>query len=153
MKKAVDGGSPTGAYSPGVIAEGRFLYVSGQGPLEDGVYTPGTIEEETALTLRNLERILAEAGASLADVVRCGVFLRAIDDFAGMDAAYRAAFADAAQAGAPLPARTTAGGHELAFGIKVEIDCVAVLACGEGPGPALEELARGARSSGSGDAS
>lgn len=127
MKKAVDGGSPTGAYSPGVIAEGRFLYVSGQGPLEDGVYVPGTIEQETALTLRNLERILAEGGASLADVVRCGVFLRAIDDFPGMDAAYREAFAAAAASGAALPARTTAGGHELAFGIKVEIDCVAVL--------------------------
>lgn len=126
MKKAVDGGSPTGAYSPGVIAEGRFLYVSGQGPLEDGVYVPGTIEQETALTLRNLERILAEGGASLADVVRCGVFLRAIDDFAGMDAAYRAAFG-AGGGDRVLPARTTAGGHELAFGIKVEIDCVAVL--------------------------
>jgi 2-iminobutanoate/2-iminopropanoate deaminase len=148
VKKAVDGGSPTGAYSPGVIAEGRFLYVSGQGPLEDGVYVPGTIEQETALTLRNLERILVEGGASLADVVRCGVFLRAIDDFPGMDAAYREAFASAAESGAALPARTTAGGHELAFGIKVEIDCIAVLACGEGPGRGLEELAQGAPSSG-----
>lgn len=151
MKKAVDGGSPTGAYSPGVVAEGRFLYVSGQGPLEDGVYVPQTIEQETALTLRNLKRILAEGGASLADVVRCGVFLRAIDDFPGMDAAYREAFADAAAAGAALPARTTAGGHELAFGIKVEIDCVAVLACGEAPGRGLEELAQGAPSSGTGE--
>lgn len=127
MKRAVDGGSPTGAYSPGVVAEGRFLHVSGQGPLEDGAYVPGTIEQETELTLRNLERILVEGGASMADVVRCGVFLRSIDDFPGMDAAYRAAFADAAAAGAPLPARTTVGGQELAFGIKVEIDCVAVL--------------------------
>jgi len=127
VKKAVDGGSPTGAYSPGVIAEGRFLHVSGQGPLEDGVYVPGTIEEETALTLRNLARVLEVGGASMADVVRCGVFLRRIDDFAGMDAAYREAFADAAANGAALPARTTVGGQELAFGIKVEIDCIAVL--------------------------
>lgn len=123
MKQAVDGGSPTGAYSPGVIAEGRFVHVSGQGPLADGAYAPGTIEQETALTLRNLEAILVAAGASLADVVKCGVFLRAIDDFAGMDAAYREAFAGAEV----LPARTTVGGQELAFGIKVEIDCVAVL--------------------------
>ncbi|MDW5592857.1 RidA family protein [Conexibacter stalactiti] len=123
MKQAVDGGSPTGAYSPGVIAEGRFVHVSGQGPLADGAYRPGTIEQETALTLRNLEAILVAAGASLADVVKCGVFLRAIDDFAGMDAAYRAAFAGAEV----LPARTTVGGQELAFGIKVEIDAVAVL--------------------------
>lgn len=124
MKRSVDGGSRTGAYSPGVIAEGRFVYVSGQGPLADGVYVPGTIEEETARTLANLEAILAQAGASLADVVKCGVFLGALDDFAGMDAAYREAFS---AAGDVLPARTTVGGQELAFGIKVEIDCVAVL--------------------------
>lgn len=124
MKRAVDGGSRTGAYSPGVIAEGRFVYVSGQGPLADGEYVPGTIEEETARTLANLEAILTQAGASLADVVKCGVFLGALDDFPGMDAAYRAAFA---AAGDVLPARTTVGGQELAFGIKVEIDCVAVL--------------------------
>lgn len=125
MKQAVDGGSPTGAYSPAVIAEGRFVHVSGQGPLADGVYRPGTIEQETELTLRNLEAVLAGAGASLADVVKCGVFLAAIDDFAGMDAAYREAFARAGDA--PLPARTTVGGQELAFGIKVEIDAIAVL--------------------------
>ncbi|MBB4660880.1 Rid family hydrolase [Conexibacter arvalis] len=127
MKKAVEGGAPTGAYSPGIVAEGRFLHVSGQGPLDDGAYVPGTIEEETALTLRNLRRILEAGGASMADVVRCGIFLRSIDDFPGMDAAYREAFADATAAGAPLPARTTVGGQELAFGIKVEIDCLAVL--------------------------
>lgn len=123
MKQAVAGGSPTGAYSPGVIAEGRFVYVSGQGPVTDGSYVPGTIEQETELTLRNMERILAEAGASLADVVKCGVFLTEIGDFDGMDAAYRAAFDGASV----LPARTTVGGQQLAFGIKVEIDCIAVL--------------------------
>jgi 2-iminobutanoate/2-iminopropanoate deaminase len=125
VKEPVTTGSPTGAYSPAIIAEGRFVYVSGQGPLEDGVYVPGSIEDETALTLRNIERILHAAGASLADVVRCGVFLADLEDFAGMDAAYRAAFGAAPDA--PLPARTTVGGSQLAFGIKVEIDCVAVL--------------------------
>jgi 2-iminobutanoate/2-iminopropanoate deaminase len=108
-----------------VIAEGRFVHVSGQGPLADGAYAPGTIEQETELTLRNLAAVLERAGATLADVVKCGVFLAEIDDFAGMDAAYRAAFAAAGDG--PLPARTTVGGQQLAFGIKVEIDCVAVL--------------------------
>lgn len=127
MKNAVTAGMPTGAYSPAIVAEGRFVYVSGQGPLRDGVYTPSTIEAETELTLRNLERIVAAAGATLADVVKCGIFLADIADFAGMDRAYHAVFSAACGEQGPLPARSTVGGTDLAFGIKVEIDCVAVL--------------------------
>ena len=102
-----------------VIAEGRFVYVSGQGPVRDGEPVMGTIEEQTALVLENLATVLAEAGASLADVVRCGVFLADIDDFAAMNAVYARTFPE------PLPARTTVGA--ILPGIKVEIDCVAVL--------------------------
>ena len=80
------------AYSPGVVAEGRLLVVSGQGPFVDG----------------------AEA-----NIVRCGVFLNDIGDFDGMNTAYRAVFSD------PLPARTTVGCT--LSGMRVEIDCIAVL--------------------------
>ena len=119
MKRAVKGTTPAGAYSPGVIAEGRFVYVSGQGPIRDGEVVAGTIEEQTRLVIENLGAVLAEAGASYADVVRCGVFLADLDDFAAMNAVYASFFDD------PLPARTTVGAH--LPGIKVEIDCVAVL--------------------------
>ena len=119
MKRAVSGTTPAGAYSPGVIAEGRFVYVSGQGPLRDGKPISATIEEETELALENLATVLAAAGATLADVVRCGVFLADIDDFAAMNEVYARAFEE------PLPARTTVGA--MLPGIKVEIDCVALL--------------------------
>jgi 2-iminobutanoate/2-iminopropanoate deaminase len=118
-KRAVSGTTPAGAYSPGVIAEGRFVYVSGQGPQRDGELVIGTIEEETALVLENLATVLAEAGATLADVVRCGVFLADLDDFRAMNEVYGRTFPE------PHPARTTVGAH--LPGIKVEIDCVAVL--------------------------
>ena len=72
----VQGTTPVGAYSPGIIAEGRFLYVSGQGPLIDGSYEPASVEDETRLTLENVGRILASAGAGFDDVVRCGVLPR-----------------------------------------------------------------------------
>ena len=119
MKQGVKGTTPAGAYSPGVIAEGRFVYVSGQGPVRDGEVVAGTIEEQTTLALENVASVLAEAGASLADVVRCGVFLADLDDFEAMNGVYGGFFSD------PLPARTTVGAH--LPGIKVEIDCVAVL--------------------------
>ena len=102
-----------------MIAEGRFVYVSGQGPVRDGKLEPGTIESETKLVMENLGTVLAEAGASYDDVVRCGVFLADLDDFEAMNSVYGSFFSD------PLPARTTVGAHLPA--IKVEIDCVAVL--------------------------
>jgi 2-iminobutanoate/2-iminopropanoate deaminase len=122
LKRAVQGTTPAGAYSPGVIAEGRFLYVSGQGPIRDGVVVKGSIEEETRLVMENLGAVLSAAGASYADVVRCGVFLADLDDFAAMNAVYEGFFED------PLPARTTVGASLPQ--IKVEIDCVAALSPG-----------------------
>lgn len=119
MKQAIQGTTPAGAYSPGVIAEGRFVYVSGQASLRDGAVVSDTVEEETRLALANLRAVLAEADADLEDVVRVGVYLADIADFAAMNAVYAEHFP------APLPARTTIGA-ELP-GIKVEIDCVAVL--------------------------
>lgn len=132
MKTAVAGSLPSGAYSPGIIAEGRFLYVSGQGPLRDGKVVSGTIAEEVALTLANLTRVVEAAGATLADIVQCRVYLASIADFDAMDAAYSSIVPD------PKPARTTIGA-DLADGIKVEIDCVVVLPEG------AREAARSAR--------
>ncbi len=110
-----------GPYSPAVVAEGRFVYVAGQGPLRDDGYTPDTVAAETRLALENLFRILAAAGAGPADVVRCGVYVVDIADFDEMNAVYAEAFPT------PRPARTTIQVAGLPGGIKVEIDCVAVL--------------------------
>jgi 2-iminobutanoate/2-iminopropanoate deaminase len=117
----VQGTTPVGAYSPGIIAEGRFLYVSGQGPMAEGRYEPASIEDETRLTLENIGRVLASAGAGFGDVVRCGVFLADMTDFDAMNGIYSPYFPD------PKPARTTVQVAALPGGIKVEIDCVVVL--------------------------
>lgn len=116
----VEGTTPMGAYSPGILAEGRLVYVSGQGPFRDGKVMLGTIAEETELTLANVMRVLAAAGTDASHVVRCGVYLADIADFDAMNAVYARHFPD------PRPARTTVGAA-LAGGIKVEIDCVAVV--------------------------
>jgi 2-iminobutanoate/2-iminopropanoate deaminase len=106
--------------SPAMVAD-RTVYVSGQGPLRDGVYEPGDIVEETRLTLANLRRVLEAAGAGLEDVVRCGVFLADMGDIDAMNRAYEETFPE------PRPARTTIQAGALPGGIKVEIDCVALL--------------------------
>lgn len=71
------------------------------------------------MALDNIAAILAQAGAGLDDVVRCGVYLADMADFAEMNEAYLAKFSE------PLPARTTVG--VTLRGFRVEIDCVAVL--------------------------
>jgi len=120
-KQPVGGSEPGGSYSPGIVAEGRFVYVAGQGPFRDGDLAGTGIEEQTRITLGNLAAVLGAAGASLADVVRCGVFLADVGDFAAMDQVYADIFPR------PLPARTTVGAAFPVPGMLVEIDCVAVL--------------------------
>lgn len=119
MREAITGTTPMGPYSPGIVAQGRFLFVSGQGPLVDGKVVGETIEEQTRLTLENVGAILERAGASFANVVRCGVFLTDLGEFSRMNAVYETFFPQ------PRPARTTVGAELM--GIKIEIDCIAVL--------------------------
>jgi len=110
-----------GPYSPAVIGEGRFVHVSGQGAIRDGAYVAGSPGEEIRLAIENLFTILAAAGAGPADVIRCGVYLTDMADFDEMNAVYMELFPE------PRPARTTIGVAALPGGIRLEIDCVAVL--------------------------
>jgi 2-iminobutanoate/2-iminopropanoate deaminase len=111
----------TGAYSAAVEIDG-WVYVSGQVPLDPNTAQPvrGTIEQETELTLRHVEKILIAAGCSLQDVVKCTVHLASIEDFDRFNTTYRAFFKHVPV----LPARTTVQ-SVLWNGIQVEIDCVA----------------------------
>ena len=112
--------APQGPYSHAVRA-GDFIYVSGQASLDPATNTfiTGSVEDETRRTIGNIESILKSAGATLADVVKCSVFLADIRDFAEMNAVYDEYF------GAAKPARTTVQAVLPGKGIKVEIDCIA----------------------------
>jgi 2-iminobutanoate/2-iminopropanoate deaminase len=118
-REAVPGPTPQAPYSPGIVAEGKFVFVSGQGPLRDGVYIEGPIAEETQLTLDNLLAVLAASGCTADDVVRCGVWLADLADFPEMNRVYADVFPD------PKPARATVRA-ELVVG-RIEIDCIAVV--------------------------
>jgi 2-iminobutanoate/2-iminopropanoate deaminase len=109
----------TGAYSA-AIENGGWVFVSGQGPLDlkTGQVRHGTIEEEVRLTMTHIGKILAAAGCTFADVVRCNCHLADIRDFDRFNQVYASFFTG------PLPARTTVQSG-LGDGIKVEIDCIA----------------------------
>lgn len=105
--------APRGPYSPAVRA-GDFIYVSGQVPGE-----PGDVAHETRQVLNNVKRILEGCGATLADVVKCTVFLADGKDFAAMNAVYAEFFGEA------KPARSTVVVAFAVPNIKVEIDAIA----------------------------
>ena len=112
-------GASTGAYSDGVLMDG-WLFVSGQGPLNlaTGAVVSGAIEDETRLTLENVGKVLAAAGCSFADVVKCTCHLADIQDFDNFNEVYASFFTGV------RPARTTVQ-SVLGGGIKVEIDAIA----------------------------
>lgn len=111
---------PRGPYSPAVRA-GDFIYVSGQGPIDPTAneFSYGGIQHETRLVLTNIQHILDAAGATMADVVKCSVFLSNGQDFAAMNEVYSEFF------GKNKPARTTVEAQFANPKMKVEIDCIA----------------------------
>ncbi len=111
---------PKNPYSPAVRA-GDFLFVSGQGPIDQTTneFSYGDIQHETRVVLGNIQKILEGCGASMADVVKCSVFLKNGQDFQAMNGVYREFFE------AHKPARTTVEAKFADPIMKVEIDCIA----------------------------
>lgn len=108
----------TGAYSPGILCDG-WLYVSGHAALDlkTGEAVGASIEEQTSLTLRSIERVLHEAGCSLESIVKCTCYLARMEDFDRFDREYSKHFQIP-------PARTTVQSG-LGSGLLIEIDAIA----------------------------
>ena len=111
---------PAGHYSQAVV-HGDTVYVAGLVPVEAGTNNKvfGEIEVEAAQVFHNLEAILAAAGSSRAQVLRCTVYITDIGLWPRFNAAYAAFFGD------HKPARTVVPVPELHHGFKVELDAVA----------------------------
>ncbi|HLI31000.1 MAG TPA: Rid family detoxifying hydrolase [Terriglobia bacterium] len=109
---------PRGIYSQAIVADG-FVFVSGQVPVNPATdeLELGDIKSQVRRTLKNIELVLEAAGSSLRHVVRLGVFLADLNDFAAMNEVFQEFFRD------NPPARTTVGSQLPK--VKVEIDCIA----------------------------
>jgi 2-iminobutanoate/2-iminopropanoate deaminase len=117
----VDAPSAMGPYSQAVKG-GGFIFVSGQLAIDPATERTigGNISQQTERVLQNIERILEAAGSSLSKVVRCGVFLKSMNDLDAMNEVYGKIF------GPHPPSRTTV---ELAYLPKeslVAIDAIAL---------------------------
>ena len=110
-----------GPYSQAIKANG-FVFVSGQIPLDPATQQliEGDVAAQTERVLQNLSGILKAAGSSLEQVVKCGVFLKSMSDFAAMNEVYGRFFTLA------HPARSTVEVARLPKDVLVEIDIIAI---------------------------
>ncbi|WP_294498086.1 RidA family protein [uncultured Gemmiger sp.] len=100
---------------------GSLVFVSGQIPVDPATgVTPQDVRDQARQSLANLKAILAEAGLTMADVVKTVVFLADLDDFAAVNEVYAQSFAE------PFPARSCVQVAGIPKGAKVEIECIAV---------------------------
>ena len=110
-----------GTYSQAVQA-GNTIYLSGQIPLDPASMqlVEGDFAAQCEQVFRNLEAVLAAAGAGFGDVVKLNIYLTDLSHFATVNEIMGRHFSQ------PYPARAAIGVRELPKGAQVEMDAVAV---------------------------
>jgi 2-iminobutanoate/2-iminopropanoate deaminase len=105
-----------GLLTPAILASGRLLFISGQGPVDrvTGQFVLGDFEAQLRLTLDNLAHVAAVAGATLADAVKVNAYIRDTSNLGRYNEIYREYFHGV------RPARTTVQSDLPGFEIEIE---------------------------------
>ncbi len=105
------------------VRVGHILYLSGQIGIDPATskLAEGGIKGETRQTLENIKTSLEKYGSSMAEVVKCTVYLADIKEWAAMNEVYVTYFP------ARPPARSALGTSGLALGARTEIECMATV--------------------------
>jgi len=108
-----------GPFSPAINASG-LVFISGQiGQIPaTGALVEGGVEREAEQLFENMAAVLEAAGKDFSDVLRVGVFLTDLSDFALVNRVYATYFPE------PFPARTTVAVTALPLGASVELDAI-----------------------------
>ena len=111
-----------GPYSQ-AVRMGDAVYLSGQIPLDPstGVLVEGDIATQARRAFDNLKAVCEAADASLDDVVRLGLYLTDLGQFAVVNQVMSEYF------DAPFPARSTIEVSGLPRGAQFEVDAILVL--------------------------
>jgi 2-iminobutanoate/2-iminopropanoate deaminase len=124
IRKAVStAGAPAalGPYSQAIVA-GGFVFCSGTVGIDPATGVPGDgVEAQAELALRNLQAILAAAGASLSSLVKTTIFYTDVADFPAINAVYERFMPD------PPPARSAPASVVLPRGLLISIEAIAAV--------------------------
>lgn len=109
-------------FSAGIIAEGKFAFISGQGPFDPatGQLAGESFEEQAHQVFRNISTLLEIAGTGWEHVVKVNVYLADREDFRKLNAVYETYIK------APYPARTTVE-VGMVVDMLIEVDCIALI--------------------------
>ena len=103
---------------------GDLLFISGIPGFNEAGALPESFEAQFGFVVKNIRRVLEEAGASFSDLAKVNVLLTRASDVAAMNALYAGAFGPP-----PYPARTTCVVQALPDPkMLIEIEAVASLA-------------------------
>src|SRR4029077_6517254 len=103
---------------------GDLLFISGILGFDGSGALPEGFEAQFGFVVRNIKRVLDDAGATFRDLVKVNVLLTRASDVAAMNVMYASAFGPA-----PYPARTTCVVQALPDpAMLIEIECVVSLA-------------------------
>jgi len=108
-----------GPYSQ-AVRSGNTVFLSGQIPLDPatGQLVEGDIAAQSRRVFDNLQAVCQAAGGSLDQVMRIGIYLTDLGDFAAVNAVMADYFS------APYPARSTIEVAGLPRGAQVEVDAI-----------------------------
>ena len=115
---------PIGPYSQAIEVNG-MIFCSGQNPLDpvSGHLAAKDIEGQTHQVMRNINAVLAAAGATLANVVKVTIFLQSMHDFPKVNEVYSQYITNAKSI---PPARSTVEVSRLPKDVMVEIEVLAI---------------------------
>jgi 2-iminobutanoate/2-iminopropanoate deaminase len=103
------------------VRVGDLMFLSGQIGFDQatGRVVPGGIKAEARQALTLIKDALTRHGASMADVVKCTVFLADIAEWPTFNEVYGEFFKK------PYPARSALAASGLARNARVEVECIA----------------------------
>lgn len=108
-----------GPYSP-AVRSGNLLFFSGQTPIDPatGKLVDGDIAAQARRVFDNLKAVCSAAGGTFDQVVRVGIYLTDLANFAAVNAVMKDYFRE------PFPARSTIGVASLPMNAQVEVDMI-----------------------------
>ena len=111
-----------GPYSHSVLAEGKFLFISGQISMDlNGNLVGDSIETQTLGALEKVRLVVENAGGKIENIVKTTVLMKDLSQFTDMNNVYAKFF------GETKPARATFEVSRLPKDAMIEIEAIAVL--------------------------
>ena len=112
--------APIGPYNQ-AIAYGDLVYISGQICIDpvSGLLNNATLADETHQVMKNIGAILTESGIDYSHIIKTGIFLKDMNQFAAVNEVYGSYFSS------DFPARETVQVSRLPKDVNVEISVIA----------------------------